>query len=139
MKKYLYIFLAISLAVGLVSCSSDDDDEDYFKVKGATEEGSLSIKIDLENDITMTTLNIESNINDWKLVKKDTREDYWSFDNDLTKPNNTLEVKGNGNKAINIYLEQNPNKQERAANITVYYGDKSKKTISIIQKGTTEN
>lgn len=32
MKKYLYIFLAISLAVGFASCSSDDNLE-YRKYK----------------------------------------------------------------------------------------------------------
>lgn len=134
MRKALYVLSALSLFIGFTSCSSDDD-ESYFRVKDAIEEGTLSIKVYLDNDVTTTTLNIESNINSWSLVKKDTRQIYWSFDEDLTKPNKIREIKGSGNKEVTIYLVRNPNKQDRSAHIEVYYGGKTKRTIQITQKG----
>ena len=137
MKKIFYFLFVFSLSVCFASCSNDDD-EYYFRVKGATESsGWITIKLD--NNITKTTLNVESNTN-WELVKDGQllpSEGYW-FIEEVAQPNKLLKVQGNGNKAVNIYLEKNTNISDRSYRITVYYGNNEKKTISIKQKGITE-
>lgn len=130
MRKILYSLLVLFLLAGVAGCV----DISKFRVKGFKEDrDSPIININLEYDVTMTTLNIESEIKNWSLIKKDTREDYWSFSEDISKPNEIIKVDGSYNKSINIYLKKNSSKQLRASHITVCYDGMNSKLIQIIQ------
>ncbi|MDH6309230.1 hypothetical protein M2451_001801 [Dysgonomonas sp. PFB1-18] len=130
MRKILYILFALCLCIGSSGCGNRSE----FRVKGFEEDKySPIINIYLEYDVTMTTLNIESEIKDWNLIKKEIREDYWSFSEDISKPNEIIRVDGSYDKSINIYLEQNSSENVRASHITVYYAGKHRKIIQIIQ------
>ncbi|MDH6309606.1 hypothetical protein M2451_001972 [Dysgonomonas sp. PFB1-18] len=137
MRKLIPFIFVCALCLGFAACGGDDDEEEtYFRVKGATEDLAW-FTIELENNVTLTTLNIESNTN-WELVKNGkllSSEGYWFVD-EVIEPNELFRLLGDGNKTVNIYLEKNINPSDKTHTIKVYYGNNRTKTISIIQKGT---
>ncbi|MDL2302867.1 hypothetical protein LJC28_00555 [Dysgonomonas sp. OttesenSCG-928-D17] len=134
MRKLIPFIFVCALCLGFAACGGDDDEEEtYFRVKGATEEGTMVIRINLENEETIAALDIETNLKDWSMIKEDTREIFWSFEEDIASSLRT--INGSGNKTVNIYLIRNTNQQDRTAHIDVYSNNVYKKSILIKQKG----
>ncbi|MDH6309608.1 hypothetical protein M2451_001974 [Dysgonomonas sp. PFB1-18] len=135
MRKLIPFIFVCALCLGFAACGGDDDEEEevYFRIKEASEYGKSTIYVTVDNDVLMTTLSVETNLKDWGLVKEDTREYFWSFEEDIASDLRT--IKGSGNKTVNIYFIENTNQQDRAAHLDVLYGDNVKRTIVLTQKG----
>ena len=129
MRKILFILFILCVSAGFTGCGRSE-----FRVKGFEEDKhSPILNIYLEYDVTTVTLDIESEIKNWSLLKKDTREDYWSFSKGISNPNEGVRLDGSYNKSINIYLQQNTGEQVQVSHITVSYEGKQRKLIQIIQ------